>query len=144
MKQLITGTFSNSAATNKELTVKLLISLNKNNEVDVAIELFEYGSLKVKNNGIKEAGYYLTIRNDNGDDYPASGKMLKNGDRIHLVNLTYFKLNYNEKFVELLKNNKKLKIYMTDDNKYGNSTYKFDIDTTGFDKAYEWLFSDEE
>lgn len=81
---LIQGTFSNSAATNRELTVVLLISGTK--EPLVGIDLYEYGSNRVKNGGLHEADFTMTVRDDQGGTHYFPMYMNKKGERLYILN----------------------------------------------------------
>ena len=63
---LFTGTFSNSAANNRELTVKMLIYIDNDNP-RIGIELYEYGNSKVKNTYSKQREYYFKVKDENGE-----------------------------------------------------------------------------
>lgn len=136
-KTMISGTFSNSAATDKQLNVKLLISGTK--EPTVALELYKYGDSKVKNSGTQKDPYTVSIRDDAGKTHYFTFYMPKKGERLYIDKEAWFG-GKDRDFIELLKNSQKLKVNITDDDKYSVAKYNFTIeDTTGFENAYNWL-----
>ena len=147
-KLMIKGTFNNSAATDKELKVKLLISLADDKETPiVGIELYEYGDNRVNNSsGTNIANYSLYVRKEDGGTKYFSCYIPKKASRIYIdEEYANFGFGTRKDFVEILKTNKTVKFRMTNDSNYTNSSYAFQIDdTTGFDYAYQWLLSDEE
>lgn len=145
-KKPLDGTFSNSAATDAQLSVNLIIS-EKNGKPFVGIELYEYGSIKVKNGNYKEQTYYAQFKDENEEGYIFTCYMPKNGDRIYFKDMEVgiMSSGSSAEFVEALKNNKRLKIKVSD---YGNSytsTYLFAIEeTTGLETALNWLLGENE
>ena len=97
------------------------------------IMLWEYGSSLVK--AYSTTDYDITILLPNGSKKYFTGTMYKNGQVI------YFD-NYNE-IITLLKNTDGvLKIYLKEDSDYGvNSTYLFEINTSGFEDLYNTTFN---
>lgn len=107
------GAFSNSATTNANLTVKLLV------EEDVFdIILLEYDSQKVKNSSSRPDKYKVRIKNgDTKYEYDAENY----GDRI-----TFNKKDANE-IIQLVQNSEKLKFVIIEISDYTKSTYKFSL-----------------
>ena len=115
------GTFSNSATTNSKLNASILIDTD-----GIAIKLWEYGSQLVKD--YSTTNYKITILDDAENKHTTTGTMYKNGDRIHLADWT---------LVNLLQNNKQLKIYIQENSSYGvNSTYLFTITNGNFNSVF--------
>lgn len=74
------GTFSNSATTDSELLVNVVVD-----EVDVAFFLYEYGRNRVKNSSSSRDDLYnITMRTADGADYSFTGVMYCGGDRIYV------------------------------------------------------------
>ena len=139
----VDGVFSNTAATNSSLKVQVMVYVEKD-KPRMRIEMYEYGSSKVKNGGLEERKYYFTVKDDNSEVHKFTFKMYKNGDKLtadyELKEYNTGEFRVDADFVEMLKSNKTLKFVFTDDDKYGKSTYKFNIDdTTGFENALNWL-----
>ena len=129
--QLIEGTFSNSATTNSDLLVKLLID-----EYDVAIMMYEYGSYQVNNPYSSDWAYYdVTMLDSEGERHYLTGYILANGgDRIffdeedELTILNAFKANGTVMFSIV-------------DSERSIDSYLFTIeDTSYFSNAYNKLF----
>lgn len=74
----ITGTFSNSAASNRALKVKFLIDKS-----DLAIMLYEYGNNQVKNSYSKMKYYDVVVMAPNGTRYNLEGYYYSKGDRMY-------------------------------------------------------------
>ena len=125
---ILSGTFSNSATTNSKLSAYLRVD----NEY-CQIMLWQYGSYLVKASSITD--YDITILLPNGTKKYFTGTMYKNGQVI------YFD-DYSE-IVSLLKStNGNLKIYIKEDSDYGvNSTYLFEVNTSGFKALYNTTFN---
>lgn len=118
---LFEGSFSNSATTNSKLYARILIDAD-----DIAIKLWEYGSQEV--NAYSTTYYDITILDDKGQKHYTGGTMYKNGERIYFDDWT---------FVSLLQENKKLKIYIEEDSKYGyHSSYLFEVENGNFNTVY--------
>lgn len=130
----ISGTFSNSAATNKELKAYILISVRKG-EPFVEIELFEYGSMQVKNYLSDSVSYEISIQTGYLPGYTTlKGAMDAKGDRIHLTGSHETFMN------KLIYGGSPVKIYIEEKSRYSMSTYLFTIDdTSGIFDAYSWL-----
>ena len=124
--EVFVGVFSNSATTNSKLYVRVLIDAD-----DIAIKLWEYGSQEV--NAYSTTYYNITILDDNGDKHYTTGTMYKNGERIRLKDWT---------LVSLLRQNKKLKVYIQENSSYGyNSTYLFEMESGNFDNEYSNFYN---
>ena len=121
------GTFSNSATTNSRLSAYIRV-----NSDDCEIMLWEYGSSLVK--AYSTTDYDITILLPNGTKKYFTGTMYKNGFAICFD-------DYNG-IISLLKStNGTLKIYLKEDSDYGvNSTYLFEVDTSGFKDLYNQTF----
>ena len=124
----ISGTFSNSATTNSRLNAYVRV-----NSDDCEIMLWEYGSSLVKASSTTD--YDITILLPNGTKKYFTGTMYKNGTVICFD-------NYSE-IIALLKNTDGiLKFYIKEDSKYGvNSTYLFEVNTSGFKTLYNQTFN---
>ena len=124
----LSGTFSNSATTNSRLSAYIRV-----NSDDCEIMLWEYGSSLVK--AYSTTDYDITILLPNGTKKYFTGTMYKNGIAICID-------DYNS-IISLLKStNGTLKIYIKEDSDYGvNSTYLFELDTSGFKDLYNKTFS---
>lgn len=124
----ISGTFSNSATTNSKLNAYVRV-----NSDDCEIMLWEYGSSLVK--AYSTTDYDITILLPNGTKKYFTGTMYKNGTVICFD-------NYSE-IISILKNTDGiLKIYIKEDSDYGvNSTYLFEVNTSGFKKLFDQTFN---
>ena len=124
----ISGTFSNSATTNSRLNAYVRV-----NSDDCEIMLWEYGSSLVK--AYSTTDYDITILLPNGTKKYFTGTMYKNGTVICFD-------NYSE-IIALLKNTDGiLKFYIKEDSEYGvNSTYLFEVNTSGFKNLYNQTFN---
>ncbi len=123
--ELIVGVFSNSATTDSKLYARILIDAG-----DVAIKLWEYGSQEV--NAYSTTYYDITILDDAGNKHYTNGTMYKNGERIYFEDL---------KFISLLQQNEKLKIYIEEDSYGYNSTYLFEIKNGNFNTVYSDFYN---
>ena len=127
-KNILSGTFSNSATTNSKLNAYIRV-----NDDDCDIMLWEYGYSLVK--AYSTTDYDITILLPNNTKNYFTGTMYKNGQVIHFD-------NYNG-IVNLLKNTDGiLKIYLKENSDYGvNSTYLFEVNTSGFKDLYNKTFN---
>ena len=123
----LSGTFSNSATTNSRLSAYIRV-----NSDDCEIMLWEYGSNLVK--AYSTTDYDITILLPNGTKKYFTGTMYKNGIAICFD-------DYNS-IISLLKStNGTLKFYIKEDSDYGvNSTYLFEVNTSGFKDLYNQAF----
>jgi hypothetical protein len=124
---LISGTFSNSATENSDLTVKLLIS----NPQDVSIQLFEYAG----NNPIKaviDRGYKIKVKQDTLP--PVNLYASNSSDRLSLNKNDSKKLN------NLLLKGGYFKFFIVEVSEYSKSSYYFEIpDASGYNNAIKQL-----
>ena len=122
------GTFSNSATTNSKLNAYIRV-----NRDDCEIMLWEYGYSLVK--AYSTTDYNITILLPNGTKKDFTGTMYKNGQVICFN-------DYNG-ILTLFKNTEGvLKIHIKENSKYGvNSTYLFEVDTSGFKNLYNETFN---
>ena len=126
-KEMLSGTFSNGATTNSKLEAYVRV-----NSDDCEIMLWEYGSSMVK--AYSTTYYDITILLPSGTKKYFTGTMYKNGTVICFD-------NYSE-IITLLKNTDGiLKFYIKEDSKYGvNSSYLFEVNTSGFKDLYNQTF----
>jgi|GEM_PF-5689654 len=122
------GQFSNSATTNSELTAILQVT-----EDWIGIMLFEYGwGSAVK--GIFDYEYYdITILDDNRVRHEFDGTLYEDSTRIMFNSVD------ENKVINLIRNNKTIKIYVSG-GKYTTSSYLFEVDCTGFSDIYDATF----
>ncbi len=114
------GTFSNSATTDSLLYAKIAIDKD-----GIFIFLWEYGKNLVKY--YLDAGFNITIREENGTKHRAYARMLD--DRIKITD---------GDLITLLQRNDRLQIYMEESSKYGvNSTYLFTVTRGNFNSVYK-------
>lgn len=127
----INGTFSNSVVNSKELSVKIIISIDDllvYKDTNISFELMEYGEYK-----INEGQYRCEVRS--GNDYVSmlsrmSGRLKLTGSDKEI-----------EELVDIFKNNNPVKFYIYGlRSEYNSSKYSFTVeDTTGFEDAFAWL-----
>lgn len=123
------GNFSNSATTNSGLTVQVLAKKGK-----VQLYFYEYNSSLAKDDEAMD----LKIKDENGEEYKFGLWVGSNG--CGYIS-SYRQGNKDDKFLELLMNNKSLKC-SSKMGEYTVSTYRFVIDCTGFKKMYEDTFGE--
>lgn len=126
------GGFSNSATRNSDLTVQIRCYGDVNSEKSMVLfMLYEYGNHQASGNGDE---YDITITDESGKTFKKKGMLLSSG---FVYGGTDYEKAYKE-FVDLLLNNKILKVEMDERSSYGTpSEYWFKIDTSGFKEAYE-------
>jgi hypothetical protein len=124
--EVLEGVFSNSATTNSQLLGVFLI------DDSAAIKLYEYGSSEVKGNSRSPDEYNIAIK-CNGKKYNFTAKNYN--DRLFIYPY--------EEFIKMLKIEKPITISIVEKSKYGHpSSYLLkDIDTVGFNNAYNQLFN---
>lgn len=130
-KELLYGKFSNSAANNAVLLVRLLITK------EPAIMLFEYGTDKVKNYYSKKTmNYTVTIKTEDGEKTRFSASIQPGGDRL------FFSSHESEKaFFEMMQTPQKLSFYIVN-KEYTLETYSFEFETDGFYNIYDQIFGE--
>ena len=125
---MLSGTFSNSATTNSKLSAYVRVD-----DEDCQIMLWEYGSNLVK--AYSSTDYNITILLPDGTKKYFTGTMYKNGQVINFD-------DYNGILTLLKSTNGSLKIYIKEDSDYGvNSTYLFEVNTSGFKNLYNQTFN---
>ncbi len=125
--ETLSGVFSNSATTNSTLSAYVRVD-----DENCQIMLWEYGSYLVK--AYTTTNYNVTILLRDGTKKYFTGTMYKNGMTIKFN-------NYNS-IITLLKTiDGVLKFYLQEDSDYDNSTYLFELDTSGFKDLYEKTFN---
>ncbi len=131
-KVLITGTFSNSAANDRDLSARFLIDKS-----GVSLMLYEYGDYQVKNSYSKSRNYKVTMQDGDGKKLSLSGTMSSAGDRIRFSN------SDSNRIIQALRHDCKISFYIVDqENK--TTTYLFTIDDSSyFSNAYLSFFGDE-
>lgn len=78
---LFSGTFSNSATTNSNLTASVLVDSKK----DITFFLYEYGRNEVKNSSEQYVDTYnIVMRTPDGKDHKMTGTLYCGGDRIFI------------------------------------------------------------
>lgn len=128
-KEILTGTFSNSAAKNSKLEAKVFCDLYD----DISIFLYEYGSIQVKNySSSANKNYVITVRSDNREDVTVHGYIDPQGDRIFV----------NEKDVplvlEILKGTGTVRFCIEEADPLGvPTTYLFSLETGDFVTEYQ-------
>ena len=127
----IKGTFSNSATTNSDLNVFVMIS----GAGRIGIQLYEYaGKNAVK--AYSNETYKIAVKDSNGVKHSLSGLMLEGGNRIY-VDLKSGKKQ--SKMHGILSNEGDITVVITD-NEYGLNNYKFKFNADGYNKAFNQLF----
>ena len=124
----LSGTFSNSATTNSKLSAYVRVNID-----DCEIMLWEYGSSLVKASSTTD--YNITLLLPDGTKKYFTGTMYKNGFAICLDDY--------DGIISLLKNTDGvIRFYIKENSKYGvNSTYLFDVNTSGFKNLYNETFN---
>lgn len=118
------GSFSNSATTNSELTVEVVIT----DKEELQLFLKEYGSNPVKSYSSSSTSYIIKLLK-NGKELSTYGAMYS--DRITVKD---------KKFNGLMKEGGNIKVYLKENSEYGiGSSYLFEFDATNFDKAINKL-----
>ena len=130
-KELISGSFSNSATNNADLLAQFLIKDSAN----VGLKLYEYKSNVVKAYSTKS--YSVIIKDSEGKKHSMTCRIYKGGDRIYLDDS--YKKNHISKFHNLLVKGGDLTIIITD-NEYGLTNYKITVNGDGYKNAFNTLF----
>ncbi len=118
------GSFTNSATTNSELTVQILVT----DKEELQLFLNEYGSQPVKSFSSSGTPYNIKLLK-NGKELTSYGNMYS--DRI---------TTSDKKIIGLLKEGGTIKVYLRENSDYGiGSSYLFEFDATNYDKAINKL-----
>ncbi|MCH5349279.1 MAG: hypothetical protein J1E40_08140 [Oscillospiraceae bacterium] len=126
------GKFSNSATTDSELIVKIVVQRYGKLYVNdlISISLYEYGSHLVKNSYSKSEEYKILILEESGKRLLEYSEMYSKSDSI------YIDTSKDENtFINALLNNNTLTVRIEE--RDGMSSYLFDIDCTGFKELFE-------
>lgn len=129
-RNLISGTFSNSATNNSELSVRLIVD----SDGDVQIFLYEYGRSLVKNIFSKSKKYNVVMMDGAGTRRTlSSGAIYSNGDR-----LMFSSASENANIIQSLSAGGTVRFAISEDD--GFDSYIFAInETIGFGNAYNEL-----
>lgn len=130
-----TGTFSNTATTNSEVTAVLIID-----EQNIAIMLYEYGHYPVTNTSSKMLEYSVRIKDGNDETYTYEGFLAAGSDRIVLWSDESFgaydstRTLYSE-MINILSAGGNVRFAISEG---GNSVtkYTFQVDANGFKDVY--------
>lgn len=128
-RQLISGTFSNSATTDALLNAEIVAD-----ETDVAFFLYEYGRYQVKNpSSYYVDEYQIIIKTSDGTKHTVTGTVYCGGDRV-LVDSKYV-----QNVLDILKSGKRISVYIAEKNN-GTTSYLFEVSTSNFAKEYKAMF----
>ncbi len=119
----LSGTFSNTAATNSELNGVIIVDSDS-----IAFVLYEYGQYRVINDGLsdKPEFYHVKIKDPAGKVYDFEGLIPSNGDRIFISD------RYRQQVARILQGSGTVKFSVTPTDK-SLPKYVFSIkDTSGF------------
>jgi len=137
--KLFNGTFNNSATTDFELCVQVLVD-----NCNITIKLFEYGNLQVKSNYNKD--YSIKMRREDVSEYYLKGILYS--DKIYVSYMHTIPINERDDnlidkdqqaIIDALLEDKTVSFYVVDKD-YSTSTYLFTIETENFESEYEKLF----
>ena len=130
-KELIVGSFSNSATSNADLLAKFIIKDSSN----VGLKLYEYKSNVVKAYSTKS--YSVIIKDSEGNKHSMTSKIYKGGDRLYIDDS--YKKNHISKFHNLLVKGGNLTIIITE-SEYGLTNYKITVNGDGYKNAFDTLY----
>ena len=130
-KELISGSFSNSATNNADLLAQFLIKDSAN----VGLKLYEYKSNVVKAYSTKS--YSAFIKDSEGKKHSMTCNIYKGGDRLYLDDS--YKKNHISQFHNLLVKGGNLTIIIKD-SEYGLTNYKINVNGDGYKNAFNTLF----
>lgn len=122
--EYLKGTFSNSATTKSDLEAMFLID-----DEDVAIFLYEYASMEVKNAGSWEKEYNITMLDANNTKHPLIGIMYGGGDRIYIE-------SSKELVLDALGGTDTISFYIEDAD-YTTTHYLFSVEPSNFKALYD-------
>lgn len=119
------GTFCNSATTDSELEVQILID-----ESNVCIALYEYGYMLVKNYSSRYSDWYdILLKTHDGKISTLSGYIYPNGDRIVIED------EYESIVIEALKSGKTVSFYIEESERTA-CNYLFTVQGSNFSELY--------
>ena len=128
----VKGTFSNSATSNSNLNVFIMIRSSR----DISVKLYEYaGNNPVKAYSTDE--YSISIKDSNGIKHSLTGIIYEGGDRIYFDRGS--NKNHISKMHNILMNEGEVSVVITE-NQYGLSTYKFKFNANGYKNVFNELF----
>tara|TARA_S200000501_G_C20537379_1_gene618500 strand:+ start:91 stop:711 length:621 start_codon:yes stop_codon:yes gene_type:complete len=130
-KELIEGSFSNSASSNAGLLAQFIIK----DAANVGLKLYEYKSNVVKAYSTKS--YSVIIKDSEGSKHTMNSTIYKGGDRLFIDDS--YKKNHISKFHKLLVKGGNLTIIITD-SEYGLTNYKITVNGDGYKNAFETLY----
>lgn len=125
-KSLFVGIFSNSATTNSELKVQMVVDSE-----DITFFLYEYGRSQVKNYSSRNSEKYsIVMRIENEKDYELSGFIYPGGDRICIAEKDKGTV------LDAMQRAEKISFYMKEDDS-PTTSYLFTLSTSNFSEEYE-------
>ena len=131
----LTGTFSNSATTDSKLYAQLVIDI-ENGEPRVAIFLYEYGNLLVKNSYSKAENYEITMLCSNGSKVKLKGYMYSGGDRIFIEESGFDYGTAQSVINELCSSGESIKLHIVDTDRT-TTQYLFAVPKSNFQEEYK-------
>ena len=132
-KELIVGTFSNSATNNSLLYARVLI--DNLDGLRISIMLYEYGRNQVK--ASYEKNFTITLLDTNKTKHDLRGIMYSGSDRVKLY-VSYGGYDYISTMFNALCGKGTISLYMVE-SKYVKSEYLFSLDTSNFSILYNSL-----
>lgn len=130
-KDMLDGTFENSATNDADLLVELLYDCDNT----ITIFLYEYADKdnQVKNSSSKYKDYYkIVVKNEKGQTYEARGQMWPGDDRIYIID------TYHDSVLELMKTSETLKFYIECEDS-PTTRYRFEVDMSNFNDIVEYI-----
>lgn len=122
-----TGTFSNSATTNSNLAVQVLVD----HENDISFFLYEYGRSQVKNSSTQnEDAYDITMRTPDGTDHKLTGTVYCGGDRL-LIDDAYV-----DQVLTAMRGEGTISFYIVQSDRT-TTTYLFSMEADNFGSVYD-------
>ena len=124
-KEYIIGTFSNSATTNSQLKVQLLID-----KTDIAFVLLEYGRNRVKNSSSRYVDSYTITMKDSTGKVSMTGTVYCGGDRLYIDSA------YVSRVLQALSGTGSVSFYIVEKDRT-TTTYLFTVDCSNFAELYK-------
>lgn len=134
----IHGTFSNSATTGSSLEIFFRVD-----KEDVSFILWEYGNYQVKNSYSKAQNYDITIKTSAGEKVSVPGVMYSDGEVVYITYDSIYtaktsKKENVEKVLNAFSENDSI-TFLVKETDRPTTSYRFTVDTTGFDEIYQLL-----